>query len=139
MTKSNTFSNTLLGGLFLVLAGCGGADELALTPETGASTQPDPMEVRRKATAALEQHIGDLALRLATGEEAAETRSMDVQAAWSVSLRELTRRMGKIETRLTQLPEKGADWQSEVKQIHDAVDVLESQLDAELQALARLR
>ncbi len=130
--------NTLLGGLFLVLVGCGADEPDPAEPEV--STQPDPMAVRREATAAVERHVGEVVQRLAMGEEAAGSRSLEVQAAWSVSLRELRRRMGKIETRLAQLHEKGdEDWQAEVEQIRNAADLLERQLDAELEALARLR
>ena len=131
----------LFACLLVGLVSCGEA-------EKPAPPQPPPappvvevqIDKRQVALDLLEGRLGEVRGRLEKGPEAAGTRNLEIQAAWSVSLRELGRQLDEIAARLAKLQkQKDQPWEREVDEIQAAAEGLVRQFQAELQALSRYR
>ena len=131
----------ILGGLIVGLVSCGEAEAPAPPPPPAA---PPVVEVQidhhQVAMDALAVRLGEVRDRLELGQKAAGNRDLEIQAAWSVSLRERGRQLDVIALRLHMLRKrKDQPWEAERDEIKKAADGLDRQFLAELEALSRFR
>ena len=131
----------ILGGLIVGLVSCGEAEAPAPPPPPAA---PPVVEVQidhhQVAMDALAVRLGEVRDRLDLGQKAAGRQSLEIQAAWSVSWRELRRQLDVIAARLHMLRKrKDQPWEAERDEIQKAADGLDRQFLAELEALSRFR
>ena len=131
----------LVGGLIVWLVSCGQAEE----PGPAQSPPAPPVvefqiDEHQLAMGVLERRLGEVRGRLGQGQRAAGSRNLEIQAAWSVSLRELGLQLDEIAARLHKLRKRrDQPWKAERDEIEKATDDLDRQFLAELEALGRYR